>query len=113
MFSLRRRKKQTEILEQLVRVLTLLEAQLDASKERKIEIAVERVQVDQVDLKELVFRLDRLDVNELSGTLTLGNHIQMASNAGARPAAEGSELEATSRGYRISWSEDRRTPDGH
>lgn len=107
MFSLRRRKKETEILEQLTRVLTMLEERLDPSPDRRIDIAVERLQVDRVDLKELVFRLDRLDINELSGTLTLGNHIRMDAHSTSEPSTETSELESTSRGYRISWSEER------
>jgi len=111
MFSLRRRKKETEILEQLTRVLMLLEERLDASANRRIDIAVEHVQVDNVDLKELVFRLDRLDVNELSGTLTLGNHIRLDTHRTSEPSTETSELEATSRGYRISWSEERQAPN--
>ncbi|MDI9259192.1 hypothetical protein [Alicyclobacillus sendaiensis] len=111
MFSLRRRKRETEILEQLARVLSLLEERLEAPADRRIDIRVERVQVDQVDLQELVFRLDRLDVNELSGTLTLGNHIRMDTSRAPEPAAETSELEATTRGYRISWIEERQAPN--
>ncbi|WP_206830495.1 hypothetical protein [Alicyclobacillus fructus] len=111
MFSLRRRRKETEILEQLVRLLTLLEQRLSEPQDRRIDIAVEQVQVDHVDLKELVFRLDRLDVNELSGTLTLGNHIRLDSGrASASPMAD-SEMESTSRGYRIWWNEERQAPN--
>lgn len=55
-------------------LLKLLRHSLEQPDRRTVEIRIDTIHVDQADLKELVFRLDKLDIEELSGALNLGNN---------------------------------------
>lgn len=66
----------TEAWERVHRRLDELEVQLErlAARKEPQHITVERLDIHQPRLDNLTFRLDALDINELSGVLNLGNN---------------------------------------
>lgn len=76
------KKKQKEkrinslILTKLDRIIELLEQKEKGSAAKTIQI--EHVQIDH--LENLTFRLDNLDIDELSGKLMIGNNIMSKEN---------------------------------
>ncbi len=62
--------------------LEQLEKAVDRSNQRPAEyhVSIEHLHVDRPVLEQLLFRLDRLDVDEISGSLNLGNNFGTASN---------------------------------
>ncbi|WP_338450818.1 hypothetical protein R4Z09_02435 [Niallia oryzisoli] len=76
------KKKQKEkhinslVLTKLDRIIELLEQKEKGSAAKTIQI--EHVQIDH--LENLTFRLDNLDIDELSGKLMIGNNIMSKEN---------------------------------
>ncbi|MGG1514162.1 hypothetical protein ABE504_02035 [Paenibacillus oryzisoli] len=60
--------------DKLERRIQQLEKQLAALSERPAHIHIETLHVHQPVLDSLTFRLDQLDIGELSGSLNLGNN---------------------------------------
>lgn len=60
--------------DKLERRILQLEKQLAALSERPAHIHIETLHVHQPVLDSLTFRLDQLDIGELSGSLNLGNN---------------------------------------
>lgn len=90
----RRNKEQLQqerIWEQMGRRMEHLEHELRrlADKPAEYRITIEQLHVQQPVLESLLFRLDRIDVDELSGSLNLGN------NFGVSPPSETGTKEAT------------------
>lgn len=56
---------------ELTRTLREVSAKLP---EKSIQVTVESLHVDKATLESLVFRMDSLDIHELSGSLNLGNN---------------------------------------
>lgn len=42
--------------------------------EHRVQVNVQSLHVDKASLEQLSFRLDRIDIDELSGSLNLGNN---------------------------------------
>jgi hypothetical protein len=63
-------------LQDVLLKLAKLERDIEAIADKKLEyhITVERVDIHQPVLEQLTFRLDSLDIRELSGALNLGNN---------------------------------------
>lgn len=61
------------LLREIFKKLTCIEAEVEKLKSRpEYHINVEKLDVQQ--LENLIFRLDNLDIKELSGTLNIGNN---------------------------------------
>lgn len=78
MFNFFSKKKQVEkdnkldpLLTKLDRIIELLEQKQEKEESRNIQF--DHVQIDY--LENITFRLDNLDIDELSGKLIIGNHI--------------------------------------
>ncbi|MBM7656184.1 hypothetical protein [Neobacillus cucumis] len=85
-FSLRSKKSEkeiregnklnTDILTKLDRIIELLEQQQTETSMRNIHF--DSVQIDH--LENIIFRLDKIEVDELSGKLIIGNNINTTSD---------------------------------
>ncbi|MEH7107089.1 MULTISPECIES: hypothetical protein [Bacillaceae] len=64
-------KTDSQILTKLDRIIELLEQNQKENNEKKIHI--DHVQIDH--LENIVFKLDNLEIDELSGKLIIGNNI--------------------------------------
>lgn len=61
------------LLREIYKKLTCIEAEVEKLKSRpEYHINVEKLDVQQ--LENLIFRLDNLDIKDLSGTLNIGNN---------------------------------------
>ncbi len=60
---------------ELTRTLREVSAKLP---EKSVQVTVESLHVDKATLESLVFRMDSLDIQELSGSLNLGNNFGQA-----------------------------------
>ncbi|MDR4944953.1 hypothetical protein [Neobacillus cucumis] len=86
LFSLRNKKSEKEIREEnklnsdiltkLDRIIELLEQQQTETSTRNIHF--DSVQIDH--LENIIFRLDKIEVDELSGKLIIGNNINTTSD---------------------------------
>lgn len=56
----------------------------DKLHENSVQVTVESLHVDQATLENLTFRLDSLDIQELSGSLNLGNNFGQMPNPGTK-----------------------------
>ncbi|WP_067618277.1 hypothetical protein [Alicyclobacillus acidiphilus] len=96
MFGRRRREEQT--LARLDELVRTVQQALERAADHRVHVEVEHLHVDEVSLDELVFRLDRLHIDELSGSLNMGNNfgtdtikskrIQMSGTKRGRAAFE-------------------------
>lgn len=79
-FSFMKKQKEKQInpliLTKLDRIIELLEQKEKGSAAKTIQI--DHVQIDH--LENLTFRLDNLDIDELSGKLMIGNNIMSKEN---------------------------------
>jgi hypothetical protein len=118
-FPFRKRQKEKEntitplIITKLDKIIELLEKQQKENNEKNIHI--DHVQIDH--LENIIFRLDNIEIDELSGKLIIGNNIHttedLASNLvqkidkekGKKEAmsetATSNKMENTSKGYRF------------
>jgi hypothetical protein len=62
-------------INQLELAIKRLEKSLDEAKDKPIHITVENMSVDRAVLESLTFKMDKLDIKELSGSLNIGNNI--------------------------------------
>ena len=86
LFSLRKKKKEKEkveeikinshILTKLDRIIELLEQQQKEGNRRNIHF--DKVQIEH--LENIVFRLDNIEIDELSGKLIIGNNISTSND---------------------------------
>lgn len=129
MFHGRNRRKTENALKNLNHTVQRIEEVLDKMNEHRVQVTIQNLHVNQASLEQLVFRLDKLDIDELSGSLNLGNNFgtdavrqqktttrgmyrEGAENAGQqdRPTdsprneawPDGKSLSTTERGYQIS-----------
>lgn len=74
--SKKNEKNGSEILDQMDGRMKRIEELIEklASKPIDYHINIEKLDINNPALKELVFRLDKLDIKELSGALSLGNN---------------------------------------
>ncbi len=70
----RSRQNMAKQLQMLTEQVQSLAEQLDRFRRERPGVTIEHMKVDQAYLDELVFRLDSLDIQELSGSLNLGNN---------------------------------------
>jgi hypothetical protein len=118
-FSFRKRQKEKEntitplIITKLDKIIELLEKQQKENNEKNIHF--DHVQIHH--LENIIFRLDNIEIDELSGKLIIGNNIHttedLASNLvqkidkekGKKEAmsetATSNQMENTSKGYRF------------
>lgn len=69
------------LLKEIYKKLTSIEAEVEKLKSRpEYHINVEKMDVQQ--LENLIFRLDNLDIKDLSGTLNIGNNFDTKKTAG-------------------------------
>jgi hypothetical protein len=72
--------KRMEQLEQAVEGLTrMVEAGNELLKREASQVTIEQLDIHQPQVEELTFRLDALDIQELSGMLNLGNNFTRKS----------------------------------
>lgn len=69
-----RRSRQIEDIGQQLTELTQYLRTLSERADQRIHVNVESLHVDQASLEKLIFQLDNLDIQELSGSLNLGNN---------------------------------------
>ncbi|GMA49844.1 hypothetical protein GCM10025857_12010 [Alicyclobacillus contaminans] len=70
----RRKKAEQLAAEQMLQLTQRLIEALDKASEHRIQVIVQSLHVDKGALEQLVFKLDSLDIDELSGSLNLGNN---------------------------------------
>lgn len=70
----KRRRKTDETIENLHDAIHRIQKVLDKMSEHRVQVTVENLRVDHASLEQLVFRLDSIDIDELSGSLNLGNN---------------------------------------
>lgn len=90
------RRRQT--VKQLNDLVRLLEQALDKVSEHRVQVKVEHLHVQTVSLDELVFRLDKLNIDELSGSLNLGNNFGTDHIRAQKFKTQGTESRGTSFG---------------
>ncbi|MEH7413934.1 hypothetical protein V7266_01420 [Neobacillus drentensis] len=86
LFSLRKKQKETvkaeetkinsHIMIKLDRIIELLEQQQKEGNRRNIQF--DKVQIEHIE--NMVFRLDNLEIDELSGKLIIGNNISTSND---------------------------------
>ena len=85
LFSLRKQKRterveetrvNSHILNKLDRIIELLEQQQREANRRNIQF--EKVQIENIE--NIVYRLDNIEIDELSGKLIIGNNISTSSD---------------------------------
>lgn len=83
----RSRQHMTRQLQTLTEQVQSLAERLDRVRNERPGVTIEHMQIDQAYLDELVFRLDSLDIQELSGSLNLGNnfHPKVSHTSVKRP----------------------------
>ncbi|WAH35270.1 hypothetical protein [Alicyclobacillus dauci] len=74
LFGWRRKRIEEEVLQRLDRIAQVLAVVSDKVSEHKVQITIETLHVDKASLEQLSFKLDHLDIDELSGSLNLGNN---------------------------------------
>ncbi len=73
-FSFNKKQKENpQISEKLDRIIELLENQ-----QREKNIHIDHIQIDH--LENIIFRLDNIEIDELSGKFTIGNNIMSAED---------------------------------
>lgn len=80
----RRSGRNRDMTAQLATLNERLQELAQQLAERPIQVTVERVHVDRANLERLVFQLERLDIQELSGSLNLGNNFTQPALQQAR-----------------------------
>ncbi|MFZ5985641.1 MAG: hypothetical protein ACOYWZ_00745 [Bacillota bacterium] len=84
--SIKKRAKSQDIedlfLKKIDERLKKLEEIIDkfSRKQPEYQININNLEVHNLELKELVFRLDNLDIKELSGALNMGNNFGVKVN---------------------------------
>jgi hypothetical protein len=69
-----RRANQRDLMVQMAELTRTLREVSAKLPEKGVQITVESLHVDKATLESLVFRMDSLDIDELSGSLNLGNN---------------------------------------
>ncbi|WDL95528.1 hypothetical protein [Alicyclobacillus sp. ALC3] len=70
-------RSQQQLIEQLQQTNELLSQLPDQIARGGGSVVIENLHVDSAHLDKLLFQLDRVDVQELSGTLNLGNNFRL------------------------------------
>jgi hypothetical protein len=73
-FGWRRKRIEEEALQRLDRIAQTLAEASDKVSEHRVQITIQTLHVDKASLEQLSFKLDHLDIDELSGSLNLGNN---------------------------------------
>jgi len=81
-----KRSRQNDVSTQLAEMTQYLKTLTNQVSEHRVHITVESLHVDQASLEKLVFQLDNLDIQELSGSLNLGNNFSESTAHGVKPA---------------------------
>lgn len=118
MFNWLRKKSENKSIDKLNGRLDQIEQAMIrlSEKEAVYHIHIEQLQVQQPVLENLTFRLDQLDIEQLSGTLNLGNNftsrVERKEKLGASSKAEVSKqstmhssaasIEKTSSGFKCN-----------
>lgn len=92
----RRRRRTEELAQRLDEVAQRLEQVLNQDAAHRVQVTIQHLHVERAMLDQLLFRLGDLDINELSGSLNLGNNFgidalhslkDVAQNPAAGPVA--------------------------
>ncbi|MDQ0188823.1 hypothetical protein JI721_12510 [Alicyclobacillus cycloheptanicus] len=94
-FWSRHARVQRETLQRLDELSVQLRDVLDKLPEHKIQVNVQSLHVDRASLERLVFQLDRLDIEELSGSLNLGNNFGTDAVRAKKHVMEGTKQESS------------------
>lgn len=65
-----------ELLAQLTQLTEQMSEVTEKLQKQTMNVTVQSLHVDHATLERLVFRLDSLDIHDLSGSLNLGNNFQ-------------------------------------
>ncbi len=73
------------LLREILKKITVIEEEVEKLKSKpEYHINVEKLEVQQ--LENMIFRLDALDIKELSGTLNIGNNFDSEKPPGKPPS---------------------------
>ncbi|MGM9988222.1 MAG: hypothetical protein ACI35O_13480 [Bacillaceae bacterium] len=109
----RQQKKLEEQLLQLTKQMaSLQETMKDVQTTPHYHINIEKIDVQRATLENLTFRLDKLDIDELSGALNLGNNFgvtvgEKKLKAGEKPPNKvtSTKVNTTPKGYSFSFEQ--------
>jgi hypothetical protein len=73
-FRWRRKRIEDESKQRLDELVQAIKEVLERVSEHRVQVNVQSLHVDKASLEQLSFRLDRIDIDELSGSLNLGNN---------------------------------------
>ncbi|MCA0972490.1 hypothetical protein LCM20_17985 [Halobacillus litoralis] len=87
MLFFNKKKKQTQQVEQLYQEIINLQKQILEAQKKPVEyhLHFDHVEVNHPKLDELNFKLDELDIEELSGALNLGNNFGVSVQPAKKP----------------------------
>lgn len=105
----RRRTSQSQTTQQLSDKIDRLESSIKqfAHKSSEIHIHIHQLDIHQPVLEQLTFRLDQLDIDELSGSLNIGNNLgvqtpRQHTSKNSPPKTEGSSSIKSQSGIKMS-----------
>ncbi|GLG00692.1 hypothetical protein Alches_07310 [Alicyclobacillus hesperidum subsp. aegles] len=108
MLGFRRHRREREMVARLEELVQAVRDALDEQSKHTVQVTVQHLHVDQVALRELLFRVDHFDIDELSGTLNFGNNFGIenpgAKGIEAQPSSP-SGIAQTGTGYRVSFTD--------
>lgn len=70
-------RSQQQLLEQLQKTNDILSTLPEKIEQSGGKVVIQRLEIRQAHLDKLLFQLDNIDVQDLSGTLNLGNNFQL------------------------------------
>ncbi|MFD1674206.1 hypothetical protein [Alicyclobacillus fodiniaquatilis] len=70
----RRKRREEQLLLELRQLVELLRHEAGKEQKQTVQIQIDELHVEKLQMDELMFRLDKLDIEELSGALNLGNN---------------------------------------
>ncbi|WP_079477228.1 hypothetical protein [Halobacillus salinus] len=103
MFFFHKKKKQKRSTEELYQEIIDLQKQILEAQQKPIEyhLHFDHVEVNNPKLNELTFRLDELDIEELSGALNLGNNFGVSVQPTKKP-----QIKSTEKGMTFKFKEE-------
>jgi hypothetical protein len=77
------------------------------SQDQRIEyhFHIEHIDIHQPTMEELSFRLDELDIEELSGSLNIGNNFASPPSKRKTSREDEQTINSTNKGYSVSFNE--------
>lgn len=103
MFFFHKKKKRERTMEELYQEIIDLQKQILEAQTKPVEyhLHFDHVEVNHPKLDELTFRLDELDIEELSGALNLGNNFGVSVQPNKKP-----QIKNTDKGMTFKFKEE-------